>query len=88
MHVRVIARDAHARTTSRTATLVAEHGDGPAGTRRTGRRAVVKKLLGLPGYAPLEKRGAFPCVGILTREEILRELRDFQIRYEVDGQGR
>src|SRR5688572_5331336 len=28
MHVRVTARDAHARTTSRTATLVAENGDG------------------------------------------------------------
>ena len=50
--------------------------------------AVVKKLLALPGYAPLEKRGAFPCVGILTREEIMGELRDFSIRYEAERQGR
>ena len=87
MHVRVTARDAHARTTSRTATLVAEHGDGPQ-VPAAPAAVLVKKLLGLPGYAPLERRGAFPCVGVLTREEILRELRDFKIRYEVDGQGR
>ena len=45
-------------------------------------RLVVKKLLGIPGYAPLEKRGAFPCIGILTREEIMNEMRDFSVRYE------
>jgi hypothetical protein len=33
-------------------------------------------------------RGVFPCVGILTREEIMCELRDFSIRYEVERQGR
>ena len=44
---------------------------------------VVKKLLGIPGYAPLEKRGAFPCIGILTREEITNEMRDLAVRYEA-----
>jgi hypothetical protein len=87
LHVRVLARDAHARTTSRTATLVAEHGDGPQ-VPAAPAAVLVKKLLRLPGYSPLERRGAFPCVGVLTREEILRELRDFEIRFEVDRQGR
>ena len=87
MHVRVTARDAHARTTSRTATLVAENGDGPQ-VPAAPAAVLVKKLLGLRGYAPLATRGAFPCVGILTREEILHELRDFNVRFEVDSQGR
>jgi hypothetical protein len=87
MHVRVTARDAHARTTSRTATLVAENGDGPQ-VPAAPAAVLVKKLLGLRGYAPLATRGAFPCVGILTREEILHELRDFDVRFEVDRQGR
>jgi hypothetical protein len=83
MHVSVIARDAHARTTSRTATLIAEHGDGPQ-VPAAPACAVVKKLLALPGYVPLGKRGAFACVGVLTRAEIMAELADFSIRYSVD----
>ena len=81
MHVRVGTRDAHARTATRTGIIVAEHGDGlevPAAPASV----VVKKLLGIPGYAPLEKRGAFACIGILTREEIMNEMRDFSVRYE------
>lgn len=80
MHVRVVTRDPNTRTASREATIVAEHGDGlqiPAAPAAL----VVKKLLGLPGYAPLEKRGAFPCIGILTPGEILGELKEFSIRY-------
>ncbi|HEY8265719.1 MAG TPA: saccharopine dehydrogenase NADP-binding domain-containing protein [Steroidobacteraceae bacterium] len=83
MHVRVGTRDAHARTATRTGIIVAEHGDGlevPAAPAS----AVVKKLLGLRGYAPIEKRGAFACIGILTREEIMHEMRDFSVRYEAD----
>jgi hypothetical protein len=80
LHVRVTTRDAHARTAAREAVLVAEYGDGPQ-VPAAPAAAVVKKLLRLPGYAPLEKRGAFPCIGILTREEILGELKDFSIRY-------
>jgi hypothetical protein len=80
MHVRVTTRDAHARASTREAVLVAEHGDGPQ-VPAAPAALLVKKLLGLPGYAPLEKRGAFPCIGVLTREEILGELRDFAIRW-------
>ncbi len=80
MHVRVLTRDANARAASREAVLITEYGDGPQ-VPAAPAALVVKKLLGLPGYAPLEKRGAFPCIGILTREEILGELKDFSIRY-------
>lgn len=80
MHVRVMTRDAHARSATREAFVVAENGDGPQ-IPAAPAALVVKKLLGLPGYAPLETRGAFPCVGILTREEILAELKDFAVRY-------
>jgi len=80
MHVRVTMRDGHARTATREAVLVAENGDGPQ-VPAAPAAVVVKKLLGLPGYAPLEKRGAFPCVGVLTREEILGELKDFAVRW-------
>ena len=84
MHVRVATRDGHARTATHTGVLVAEEGDGPQ-VPAAPAALVVKKLLGLRGYAPLEKRGAFPCIGILTREEIMGELRDFAIRYETES---
>lgn len=83
MHVRVVTRDKHTRTTTRTGILIAEHGDGlevPAAPAAI----VVKRLLGIPGYASLKNRGAFACVGFLTREEIMRELRNFAVRYEAD----
>ena len=80
MHVRVVTRDANARSAAREAFLVAEDNDGPQ-VPAAPAALVVKKLLALPGYAPLEKRGAFPCIGILTRQEILGELKDFAIRY-------
>ena len=70
-----------------TRVLIAEDGDGPE-VPAAPAAAVVKKLLALPGYVPLEKRGAFPCIGILTREEIMAELQGFEIRFETDRQGR
>ena len=72
---------------TRNALLIAEEGDGPE-VPAAPAAAVVKKLLALPGYVPLEKRGAFPCIGILTREEIMAELQGFEIRFETDRQGR
>ena len=83
MHVRVVTRDGHARTATHTGIVVAEAGDGPQ-VPAAPAALVVKKLLRIPGYAPLEKRGAFPCIGILTREEIMGELRNFAIRYESE----
>lgn len=80
MHVRVVTRDSNSRTASREAVLIAEEGDGPQ-VPAAPAALVVRKLLRLPGYAPLEKRGAYACIGVLTREEIMGELRDFAIRY-------
>ncbi len=80
MHVRVVTRDTNARSTVREAFLVAEQNDGPQ-IPAAPAALVVKKLLALPGYAPLEKRGAFPCIGLVTLKEILGELKDFAIRY-------
>ena len=80
MHVRVQTRDAHARSMTREAVLVAAEGDGPQ-IPAAPAALIVKKLLALPGYAPLERRGAFPCIGVLTHAEIMAELRDFAIRY-------
>jgi len=82
MHVRVDSRTRDQHETTRTAVLVAERGDGPE-VPAAPAALVVKKLLALPGYAPLERRGAFPCVGLLTRGEIMGELRGFAIRYEA-----
>lgn len=84
MHVRVVTRDAAGEIATRTAMLVAENGDGPQ-IPATPAALVVKKLLRLPGYAPLSVRGACPCIGLVTREEIMGELRGFSIRYFVKG---
>jgi hypothetical protein len=84
MHVRVVLRDAAGKTTTRTALLTAEGGDGPR-IPATPAALVVKKLLKLPGYRPLTLRGAIPCIGLVTREEIMNELRGFAIRYFVKG---
>jgi hypothetical protein len=84
MHVRVVARDRNQRTSTRSAIVIAERGDGPQAPAAPA-VLVVKKLLALPGYAPLERRGAFPCIGLLTRREIMGELAGFAIRYEAGG---
>ena len=84
MHVRVMTRDAAGKTTTRSALLVAEGGDGPQ-IPATPAALIVKKLLRLPGYRPLTLRGAIPCIGLVTREEIMNELRGFAIRYCVKG---
>jgi hypothetical protein len=78
--VRVMTRDSNARSATREAIVVAEQGDGPE-LAAAPAALVVKKLLGLPGYAPLERRGAFPCIGVVTIAEVMAELNDFAIRY-------
>jgi hypothetical protein len=83
MHVEVLTRDANARSDLRAAVLIAEQGDGPQ-VPAAPPAALVKKLLGLPGYKRLDRRGAFPCVGVLTRAEIMNELVGFAIRYESE----
>jgi hypothetical protein len=84
MVVRVLTRDAAGKVTTRTATLLAENGDGPQ-IPATPAAIIAKKLLGISGYTPLLTRGALPCIGLLTRAEIVAELRGYAIRYIVDG---
>ncbi len=85
MHVRVIARGAGNNNINvRTGTLIAEKGDGPQ-VPAAPAALIVKKLLGLPGYAPLAIRGAHPCLGFLTRAEIFGELSPLAIRFVRAG---
>ncbi len=83
MHVRVVTRDDAGRTSTRTGTLLAKAGDGPE-IPATPAALIVKKLLRLPGYAPLTDLGARPCIGLLSRVEIFAELQPFAIRYFTD----
>jgi hypothetical protein len=83
MHVRVVTRDGGGRLDRRQATMVAERGDGPQ-IPATPAALLVKKLLSVPGYAPVTARGARPCMDLLTMPEIMGELRGFGIRYVVD----
>lgn len=83
MHVQVRAPDAQGRGIQRTWTLIAERGDGPQ-IPATPAAVLVKKVLGVQGYAPLTERGARPCVGLLTLTEILNELAPFAIRAQLD----
>jgi hypothetical protein len=82
MHVTVTMRQETNELLRRTWTVIATRGDGPQ-IPATPAALLVKKLLALPGYAPLTVRGALPCVGLVTIDEILRELRELAIRTVV-----
>lgn len=62
-------------------TLVAENDDGPF-IPATAASVLAKRLCGVAGYAPLEARGAAPCVGLVSLDEFLRELAGRAIRVE------
>ena len=86
MHVRVERRrpiaGGDARSISvHTGLLIAERADGPQ-IPATPAVVLVKKLLGLGGYAPLAVRGAMPCIGLVTLGELMQELQGYAIRYE------
>jgi hypothetical protein len=83
MHVRVVVCDPAGRVASRQATLVAERGDGPQ-IPAAPAAIVVKKLLAVPGYAPIAIRGARPCVDLFSISELMAELARCAIRYIVE----
>lgn len=83
MHVRVVGSNEHSEPVRRTWTLIAERGDGPQ-IPPTPAALLVKKLLGLAGYAPVTEHGARPCIGLLSLREILGELRSLAIRTELN----
>jgi len=84
MHVQLRGRGNDGRLQSRTWTLVAENGDGP---RIPTMAAVLltKKLLNIPGFAPIAARGAMPAANLLTLREFEVEWRTLAIRTSVSG---
>ena len=87
MHVQLRGRGNDGRWQSRTWTLIAENGDGP---RIPTMAAVLltKKLLSVPGYAPIALRGATPAWNLLTLREFEGEWRSLAIRTSVTGESR
>lgn len=79
MHVQVVGENEQGQLLRRTWILVAERGDGPQ-VPAAPSALLVKKLLGVDGYAPLTTRGASPCVGLLSWSEIIAELDEYAIR--------
>jgi len=82
MYIEVTGRKRTGERVRRTWTLIAERGSGPR-VPVTPSALLAKKLLALPGYAPFERHGAMPCIGLLTLEEILGELSALPIRTGV-----
>ncbi len=80
MFVMVRAAAADGTLMTRTAYWIAELGHGPE-IPAAPSALLAKRLLGLPGYRPVAERGAMPCVGLLTVEELRRELAPFAIRF-------
>ena len=82
MHVTLRTRAGAGGGELRTGTLVALRGDGPQ-IPATPAALVVKKLLALPGYAPIGSRGAQACVDLFTVPELMHELRDCAVSYRT-----
>jgi hypothetical protein len=82
MHVTLRgARDG--RELERQWSLVAERGDGPY-VPAAAAAILAKRLCGVAGHAPLVERGAMPCVGLVSHDELLRELAGLAIRVVVE----
>jgi hypothetical protein len=79
MHVRLRGRGKDGTSQSRTWTLVAENGDGPR-IPTLAAILLTKKLLHVPGYAPIMLRGAAPASNLLTLREFEFEWRSLAIR--------
>jgi hypothetical protein len=82
MHVQLRGPDAHGRPHACTWTLIAEHGDGPQ-IPATAAVVLAKKLLGVPGYSPIDIRGAMSAVSLLNLQEFECEWRSLSIRSVV-----
>jgi hypothetical protein len=80
MHVSVSGVAEGGRRHERTWQLIATHGDGPYVPTLPG-AALVRKL----AAGGLARRGALPCVGLLSLDEILREAEGLRISTETSG---
>lgn len=83
MYLRVEGLDGDGQRTRRVWTIIAERGDGPW-IPAAPAIALTKRLLGVAGHAPLTIRGAMPCIGLLSRAQILAELAGLAIRTQLD----
>ena len=86
MHVRLRGRGKDGASRTRTWTLIAENGDGPR-IPALASILLAKKLLHVPGYAPLVERGAMPASNLLTLREFEREWRSLAIRTGVTDEA-
>jgi Saccharopine dehydrogenase NADP binding domain len=82
MHVQLRGPDAHGHPHTCTWTLIAEHGDGPQ-IPATAAVVLAKKLLRVPGYSPIDIRGAMPALSLLSLQEFECEWRSLSIRSVV-----
>lgn len=82
MHVEITGRTGSGARVRRTWSILAERGDGPQIPAMPA-ALLAKSLLGLAGYAPITARGALPCVGLLSLNEMMSELLPFAIRIEL-----
>jgi hypothetical protein len=86
MHVQLRGRGRDGRLQSHTWTLIAENGDGPR-IPTTAAVVLTKKLLHVPGFAPIALRGAMPASNLLTLREFEGEWRTLAIRAIVTGEA-
>jgi hypothetical protein len=86
MHVRLRGRGNDGALRSRTWTLVAEQGDGPR-IPTLAAILLTKKLLNVPGYAPIASRGAMPAMNLLTLREFEREWAALAVRTAVTSEA-
>lgn len=78
MHVSVVGGRG-GRRFRRHWTILGDRGDGPFIPVAVA-SVLAKRLCGVSGYAPLEVRGAQPCVGLVALDEFMAELRGKAIR--------
>jgi hypothetical protein len=82
MHIALEGMTHDGARVRRTWTVIATQGDGPQ-IPAAPAALITKKLLGVAGHAPLAERGARPCVGLFSLDEVLKELEPFAIRTEL-----
>ncbi len=83
MHITVAGRDRAGAMREKTWSIVAQRSDGPR-IPVAPAVALAKRLLDLPGYAPLAARGAMACMGLLSSAEILAELAGYSIHTQSE----
>ncbi|MFQ5610078.1 MAG: hypothetical protein ACE5F8_07390, partial [Woeseiaceae bacterium] len=74
MHVRVLGIDGGGKVISRTWYLLSRRNHGPE-IPCTPALVIARKLLS----GKLGRRGAYPCLGLFTIDELMHEMREFDV---------